>query len=398
MNRDSEVVSKLASERGRTVIRIALLCLSTVVALGIAEIALALVAPVEDPFEAIKHPSPNSFIRSQRQPSDTYQIRVVDALPGIPRTATYGTNNVGYRGPPLLMPKPEGEYRIIMVGASTTENPLLDDSLTLSAVMQRELRARTGDGRIRVYSAGVAGHRSDDHVAMVGHRIAHQDPDLIVVFAGINDLLAAMQDLDYQHFGADRSPRTDLTFYTMLKMMSTEWQLPRRLVYLSRNFRGDAGLRSQGVATTDYAAAVATMHAAPTATERPRTDLLSFIENIQSIVGMARAHGWDVALMTQFTTWNSTTDPATDEWQWLRLANGVVYPEEWMDEAMEQYNDGLRTLASEADVPLLDLSAMLEKSSRYAFDDVHFTAEGSDVAGTALAELLVDRVMNARGR
>ncbi len=394
MSEVASEVSEASSGKWRGVLaRLLLLAVSVSVGIVFAEIALRMVAPVPDPFAAIKDPSRNWFIRTDRAPLDTFLIRAEEGLEGIGPLASYTTNDRGYRGGPMPLPKPAGEYRIVMVGGSTTENRFLDDTETLSTVVETELRRTTGRSDIHVYSAGVAGHRSDDHVSMVGHRVAHQEPDLLIVFAGINDLSAAIYGIDYQHYEAeptDRAPPLSLSM--LVKMLATEWQLPRRLIYLVRRLRNEGGLRVDGEVTTDYASGVARQRAAPMATEPPRTDVPSYVTNLRSLIGMARANGADIVFMTQYTTWNAPDDPSASDWHWMRYSRGVVYDEASMDRAMEEYNDGMRSLADAEGVPLFDLAAYLEKSSAYAFDDVHFTREGARRSGEALAAFLVANV------
>ena len=62
----------------------------------------------------------------------------------------FTTNNMGFRGDELTMPKPANEFRIFMVGGSTTECLYLDDSKALTRVLQNELNpaaAQQSDGQ-----------------------------------------------------------------------------------------------------------------------------------------------------------------------------------------------------------------------------------------------------------
>ncbi|MFM1919420.1 MAG: hypothetical protein RLZZ303_1054 [Candidatus Hydrogenedentota bacterium] len=98
--------------------------------------------------------------------------------------ATY--NNYGFRDDDIVMPKPEGLFRIVCIGGSTTEEGNSNDQ-TYPNIMERKLREQFGTGRLEVINCGVSGihsyherRRMEDFLAL--------DPDLIVYYNGINDI------------------------------------------------------------------------------------------------------------------------------------------------------------------------------------------------------------------
>ena len=104
-------------------------------------------------------------------------------------------NEYGFRGDSVIVPKPKEEYRIFMVGGSTTECLYIDDSLAVN----KQLQDRLLDKNAKVYGAGKSGDDTPDHLAMIGHRILHLDPDMIVLFCGINDLRSLNNGYDFTH-------------------------------------------------------------------------------------------------------------------------------------------------------------------------------------------------------
>jgi lysophospholipase L1-like esterase len=77
---------------------------------------------------------------------------------------------------------------------------------------------------------------------------------------------------------------------------------------------------------------------------------------------------------------------------------GVVYREDFMDEALESYNDVMRAIAEEHSVPVYDLARSLPKSSDYFYDDVHFNVEGAATAGEGLASFILEKQLVPRRR
>jgi lysophospholipase L1-like esterase len=377
--------------RGR-LSNIMLLLFSLLFTLGVCEIVLRVFHPLVDPYwrHKTQPANVNTYIPSQFAPGFSLGLRTEEGLPGTDRQLTFSVNNVGFRGDSLPMPKPAGEFRVFVVGGSTTECLYLDDSDAFTRVIQDSL-ARYRPGRsIKVYGAGKSGDKSYDHVAMVGHRIAHLQPDLIIVFAGINDLLASVNGRDYLFF-ADNIAPDDLGWDLpqLLRFTVTEFQVGRLLfgVLKPRTFREAA---EEVRMESDIAGAAERRRSLPVTSEPPRRQLGLYEENLRSIIAMGRAHGAQVAFITQATSWNSTIDPVIEQWHWMNIGTDVSYPEPVMDAAMESYNDTVRRLGGALAAPVFDLARMLPKSHHYFYDDVHFNIRGAAVAGGALARFLAD--------
>ena len=212
------------------------------VLLLLAEVGLAVFAPVPDPHAAERIVP--GYVPSAHMPDQRYGIAIEGGLPGVEpvngRVNYFTTNNMGFRGDALVRPKPADEWRIFTVGGSTMECLVLDDSRDLSRVLQDQLQTAHADRAVRVYNAGKSGDRSYDHLAMVSQRIAHLEPDVVVVFAGINDLLAGIFSVDYLHMERERIDGGDA-----LRWLAAESQLYRRLNAAARRFAAARHARSR---------------------------------------------------------------------------------------------------------------------------------------------------------
>jgi len=121
-------------------------------------------------------------------PFFTYQKHVerkerVSAL-GI--TEHFQMNNYGFRDADIIMPKPEGVFRILCVGASTTEEGPVND-LTYPAILEMLLNKRFGFNRIDVVNCGISGMNSLKHRMKMADYLA-LEPDLIVIYNAVNDI------------------------------------------------------------------------------------------------------------------------------------------------------------------------------------------------------------------
>jgi lysophospholipase L1-like esterase len=358
------------------------------------EAGLWLFHPLPDPYEAAKittgpRVKDGAYVPSSFAPHFVFHVRAEPGLPGIDqRPRTFSMNNLGYRGDSLAITKPPGEVRVFMVGGSTTECLYLDDPEAVTAVLQRRLRALLPGVNVRVYGAGHSGDRSFDHVAMVAHRIAHLQPDVIVVFAGINDVLAGLRGRDYLMMG-NPDPRLHLTTGQLLRILSTQFQVPR-LVH-----RAFTGYDPEIVTVvSDYRKNARRLSRVPQTARPPRTDVRPYAENLQTLAGIAKAHGVRMVFMTQQTTWNSP-DPRAREWHWM-TGDTVRYREPSLDAAMRLYNRAMLDVAREQGMPVLDLARALPKSMDYFYDDVHFNVRGADTTAALLARFIVDQGVIAR--
>ncbi len=101
-------------------------------------------------------------------------------------------NALGFRGEEIELPKPAGQFRIVCLGGSTTYTSDLEDyRLSYPSVLERELRER-GHTNVRVINAGAAGWTSWESLINFELRVLDLEPDLIIVYHGINDIHARL--------------------------------------------------------------------------------------------------------------------------------------------------------------------------------------------------------------
>jgi lysophospholipase L1-like esterase len=370
------------------------LCITLLVMVILAEAVLWLLAPIDDPYRLWKEGQvvDYKFIESQFQPDQHYTFYPEPELSGMGEIARFTTNNLGFRGDNIGQPKPPDEFRVFMVGGSTTECAYLDDTSSVTAVLEYYLAEHfSGSHRVKVYGAGKSGDRSYDHLAMIGQRITHLQPDLVIVFCGLNDLTAAIYNADYLHFPQNYGAR--ISFLDQTKYLLTEFQFPRRLYHaykgILKSQTGDDLLTS--IRFKSHYKELVKLRKSSTPTDRaPATDITSYRNNLTSIVGLVRAHNVELVFMTQAVTWNSKVDPKVTDWVWATHRNGVTYREDLMDMAMTAYNDAMRAAAEENDIPVFDLARMIPKSLAFFYDDCHFNIKGAERAATMLGAFLID--------
>src|SRR5215475_4876455 len=366
----------------------ALAIVTSLICLAALEFALRRIAPVQDPFAEMKVPRAdiNQYIKSEFPKHLRLVTEPEEGLPGMRGPNVFTTNNMGFRGDDLIMPKPANEFRIFMVGGSTTECLYLDDRNAVTRVLQNELnQTPAGHLTVKVYNAGKSGDAIDDHLSMIVHRIVQLQPDMIILFAGINDLTRAINNYDYLHY-VQPAPYDRFRY---AKYLATESQIVRRFYYLFNRTSPNVTQVFQEIhLNSQFREKVRLCNSLPVSNEQPRVDQNAFLNNLKTIAGVAQAHGIKLVLMTQQTTWNGPDNGERKDWQWLICRSGTRYREDFMNEAMTVLNDQTRQVARQYSLPLYDLAQTMPKSREFFFDDVHFNDRGAQEAAKGLAAVI----------
>jgi hypothetical protein len=193
---------------------------------------------------------------------------------------------------------------------------------------------------------------------------------MIILFAGINDLLRSISNHDYLHY-VKRT--TQLEKYPLAHLVATEFQIPRRLYYaLKKAAPTEREVLERVTKKSDYTKKIALRKAARISSERPRGDTRPYSNNLRTIYGVTKAHGIELVFMTQQSTWASDTDREVKNWHWMLNRGGIAYREDRMNEALEFFNDVMRQISREYAVPLYDLAQSMPKSLEFFYDGRSF--------------------------
>jgi lysophospholipase L1-like esterase len=288
-------------------------------------------------------------------------------------SATFSTNNLGFRGDSLISPKPNDEYRIFLVGGSTTENLFIDDAIGFERQIQEKLQAEIPSKTFKVYNAGKSGDASPDHLAMLGQRLVHLKPDLIILFPGINDLNRLAAGYDYLHFPV-KSTEVERNWKVDLKFFLSNFQLIRRLINVMNPEEESA--RKAIFLTTNYKDKVAEVQNLPLESSLPDFDISIYERNTQSFIGICKSQNIDLLILTQTFTWNSVEKNNLSNFHWMVGIGDKRYPEDLLARRLTEMNQSIIDLAKKNSVDLLDLEKLIPKTNAYFYDDCHFNKGG----------------------
>ncbi|MHA7129407.1 SGNH/GDSL hydrolase family protein [Algoriphagus namhaensis] len=357
------------------------------VMLIVVELILRWFMPVPDPFERFKTPADkNSYILSQFKPHSYYNFEVESRLPLMDSSVVYSTNNLGYRGDSLILDKPADEFRIFLVGGSTTENLFIDDRFGLERSLQEKLQDSLPQKTIKVYNAGKSGDATPDHLAMLVHRIQHLNPDLVVLFPGINDLNRLVAGYDYLHFPIP-AERVESPLAQSIKFFLSNFQIVRRIINLKPSEETNA--RTTIALKTNYLDKVREVQELPLASEVPSYDASIYERNVLSFLGALQANGVQSMLMTQTHTWD-TQDEFLVTNHWMTGIGEQRFEPNQLASKLNELNDILERIANETGTPILDLEARIPKTKDYFYDDCHFNKGGINFASELMREFILN--------
>lgn len=216
-------------------------------------------------------------------------------------------NSLGFRGPEISVPKAAGIFRIALLGSSSTyEIYVRDWHNDFARQLQRELRERTGNNQIDVINAGLPGWSSWEHLINFEFRVLPLDPDLVIVYAGGNDVHARLVTSSAYQGGNsgwrkqwERKPCVSSLLCSKLLQRITNWD-PE--VYFDVEAPTFGATDDQGYSNI---LGMTPMEALD------RNPPVYFERNLRNIIAVAREHGVGVMLATwahsnQFDDYAST--------------------------------------------------------------------------------------------
>ena len=98
------------------------------------------------------------------------------------------TNDMGFRGPVVAVPKPDSVTRIILLGGSTTHGWGVNDDETIDAHLRWILRSRYPDRLFEVVNLAFDAYDSYQLFERLRSDGTNLQPDLVVINSGINDV------------------------------------------------------------------------------------------------------------------------------------------------------------------------------------------------------------------
>ncbi len=295
-------------------------------------------------------------------------------------------NQWGYRGEDFPLEKPAGEFRIACLGGSTTYTSAVEDyTKSFPDQLQRILRDR-GLTQVRVINAGVPGWTSYEMLANYEFRLVETDPDLLLIYEGVNDMAARMV-WPHRAYRADNSgsvispamppavpwyAQSDFVRTCLIAAGVMESPMALHEVYGRMAPTNEFwAYRSQDAAGT-FPKGRFEKH--PLAEIFRTNPPVHFARNIEHLIVLAKSAGREVALLTFKIT------PQTTSY--------LNRPEFYA--AIAEQNLMLAEMGQRYAVPVYDFASVFPDEAQYYVDAVHVNEAGARLQAEIVARMLLD--------
>ncbi len=297
-------------------------------------------------------------------------------------TAYDDVNSLGYRGPEIAMPKPDDVYRIVAVGGSTTYGLFLDLwQLAYPRQLEEMLQRVYGYEGVELINAGVPQYSTWESAVNMLLRIPDLEPDLVIIYHGINDVGVRLTDPDFydglntgKGYWVDRDDPLPPSVLWRFALKRLGFELP--VAYeLDTTFQRPDGIRScdQETSGDETLCRGFNMTASEVLAANPP---IYFERNLRNMIRLARGMGSEALLLT----WAYSPLDFPD-------AGGMV--QRYLQAGVDEQNTIIRRLADEEDTLFYDLAATMPTDEKFWVNNgVHMKAAGTAEMARQIAEYL----------
>lgn len=281
----------------------------------------------------------------------------------------YLTNELGYRAPPHLQRElPAHSLRLVYLGDSASVLPRLDN---YPKQVETLLEPALGVD-VETVNAAVPGFSSENARLLFETELSQFDGHYFFVYLGWNDLgQYGPEGLPYKRH------ETGYPISPLERALSS--------LYTPRFFYAAAEVLRHYESTVNRA--LSPQEEALYAAYRPD----HFYNNLHAILSLARRRYPRVYVMTLATITNA--DPTDEEMRKAHFPTGMDRNIHKLDVLVSKFDDAVRTVAREENVPLIDLHALFDshEARQHFRDSCHMDEVGAGRVARAVADTILER-------
>jgi len=366
-------MSKKAEKTGTILRKLKYYSIFTIIILVIAEIVLSLLEVVPTNYYVN---TPNSGFTWEIDPNE---------ITGIHQDSEVSFDELGARS---ISNHEAANHKIVGFGGSTTACFALTQEKTWSALLEKNL----GDS-YWVGNFGRPGNNSSHHALQFKYTLDKpelSDTKIVVIMQGVNDFVAYLISADryinlpekrLKRFAFQHVPNDHLPFYKRFTLYQLAFRAKQNIVFY---FKHKDHLTETVLDIKDL------KKKSKIISELPNLEagLAHYEKNILDIIKQAKEKNIKLVFVTQATMWRPDLEPKYEE---LMLTSGfqnneAFYSTPALYEGMEVFNERLKTVCKQNNIPCIDLQ--LPKTTESFYDDFHFNESGAKLTADQLSKEL----------
>ncbi len=292
----------------------------------------------------------------------------------IPGKTTGGIsiNSLGFRGPEIVIDKPENSIRLAFLGASTTYcAEVTRNDLVWTDLVTKKLTDTSKNVQFDYINGGVPGYKVSDSINNLKLRVAPLQPDIVFIYHATNDLsfntrrLAKAQGL----VSKKDTEKESLSWFSQYSLLAYLVEKNLRLISLQNQSE-----KIQGALKYDI-----------------KEIIEPFERDLRALVDESKKSAKFVALIT--FSHRIRAEQSQEERTKASITSLYYMPYMSVDailEGFDAYNDVIRRVAREKNVFLIDNNNSIAGDGVNFNDSVHFTNQGSKQMANRIFSSLAD--------
>jgi lysophospholipase L1-like esterase len=284
-------------------------------------------------------------------------------------------NSLGFRGKEFALEKPDGVYRIVALGGSSTYDVRIEDNdKTFTAQLEKLLKEEYGYHNVEVINAGVPGYNSWEILINLEFRVLDLNPDLVIIYEGTNDVHARL--VEPSAYRGDNSGRRRAWQVPPVALWqhSALLRILSRMMNFTRQVSVDDFVSSPTYLSWPYEFRLNDADVDP-AEILKKNPPVYFRRNLENMIAVAKEHGVQIL----FATW--AYSPYLNDY-----ASSASY-----QQGFQENNRVVKEVATSHHIPLFDYARVMPQDASYWADGRHANDAGALLKAALFAEFIDSR-------
>ena len=308
-----------------------------------------------------------------------------DEITGIHQDSEVSFDELGARS---ISNYKDASHKMIVFGGSTAACFALTQEKAWPALIEKKL----GD-EYWIGNFGRPGNNSSHHVLQFKHMLEKpelKDTKTVLVMQGVNDLVAYLissdrylnlPELKLKKFAFQHIPDDHLSWHRRLTLFKLAARAKKNITFYFKH---------KDHLTKTVLDIIALRKESKIIEELPdlTAGLALYEANIRAMIQLAKEKNVRLVFVTQATMWKPNLEPQYEE---LMLTSGfenneAFYSTTALYGGMEKFNQLLKTICAQNNIPCIDLQ--LPKTTESFYDDFHFNESGAELTAEQITKEL----------